>query len=358
MFKARINKLMELRSDVGVEAFYVTRPQNRFYLSGFTGTAGALLLCGSGAFLLTDFRYLEQAKQQSPHLTIVDATESLMNRLDELVRENNVSRLGYDGDHLSHNEFLRLKDKLVSVNLTATSGLVEKLRLIKDSTEIKHIEEAVRLSDRAFEQVRPHIKPGVTEREIGLRLDFAMREMGAEGVAFETIVASGPRSALPHGVASSKRLQKGDLVIMDFGSVYCGYHSDITRTIVVGELAPWQREIYSIVLEAQLKAIEAIRHGVKASAVDSAARYVITSKGYGDYFGHGTGHGLGLDIHENPRLSRKVDTVLQAGMVVTVEPGIYLPGQGGVRIEDTVIVLESGCRVLTQTPKMRLEILS
>lgn len=358
MLQTRIDKLMALRSRAGVEAFYVTKPENRFYLSGFSGTAGALLLCSGGAFLLTDFRYLEQAGQESPHFKVIAATESLIEKLAALLKENKVTRLGCDGDHLSYNDFLKLKDRLVSVELIGTTGLVEELRLYKDSAEIKNIEEAVRLSDLAFEQVRPLIKPGTPEREIALQLEFAMRSKGAAGVAFDTIVASGPRSALPHGVASSRRLKKGDLVTMDFGAVYCGYHSDITRTAVVEEPAPWQRDIYSIVLEAQLKAIEAVSHGVKASAVDSAARDVITGMGYGEYFGHGTGHGLGLDIHENPRLSKKVDTVLQAGMVVTVEPGIYLPGRGGVRIEDVVVVLDSGCRVLTRTPKMRLEILS
>ncbi|OPX86584.1 MAG: putative peptidase [Pelotomaculum sp. PtaB.Bin104] len=358
MFKTRIDKFMDLRSRAGVEAFFVTKPENRYYLSGFTGTAGALLLCLSGAYLLTDFRYLEQAQQQSPHFTVIDATESLIDKLDELVREKKVTSLGYDGDHLSYNEFLKLKDRLVSIDLKPASGLVEELRLIKDSAEIKNIEEAVRLSDRAIEQVRPQIKPGVTEREIALRLEFAMREMGAEGVAFETIVASGPRSALPHGVASVRTIQSGDLVTMDFGAVYCGYHSDITRTVVVGEPASWQSEIYSIVLEAQLRAVKAVCAGVKASVVDRAARALIAGRGYAEYFGHGTGHGLGLEIHENPRLSKKGETVLRAGMVVTVEPGIYLPGRGGVRIEDTVLVLESGCRVLTKTPKMSLEILS
>jgi len=352
--QVRINKLQGLLAAAGVEAFYVTNPENRYYLSGFTGTAGALLLYRDNTFLLTDFRYVEQAKNESPGFTIIEVSDSYTEALASILMENNISSLGFEGEHLVYNQFLMLKDKLVNVEIKETSGLVEKLRLTKDDDEIKNIEEAVRLADQAFEQVLPLIKPDVSEREVAMQLECSMRRMGADGVAFKIIVASGPRSALPHGVASSRRLQKGDLVTLDFGAVYHGYHSDITRTVVLGEPTPKQQEIYYIVLEAQMRAIEAIRNGVRASDVDRVARDVITRKDYGEQFGHGTGHGLGLNIHENPRLSKKDETVLQQGMTVTVEPGIYLPDWGGVRIEDTVVVGESDCKVLTRVPKDKL----
>ncbi|OPX85052.1 MAG: putative peptidase [Pelotomaculum sp. PtaB.Bin117] len=352
--QARINELQKLMDAAQVEALYVTNPENRYYLSGFTGTAGALLVCRDNTFLLTDFRYLEQAKHESPGLTIIEVNDSYAEALASILTANSVSGLGCEGDHLVHNQFLMLKDKLVSVEIKETSGLVEKLRMAKDDDEIKNIEEAVRLADLAFAKVLPMIKPGVSEREVALQLEYSMRCMGADGVAFQFIVASGPRSALPHGVASTRRLQQGELVTLDFGALYHGYHSDITRTVVLGEPSPKQQEIYYIVLEAQMRAIEAIRSGVRASDVDKIARDIITGKGYGERFGHGTGHGLGLNIHENPRLSMKDDTVLRQGMTVTVEPGIYLPDWGGVRIEDTVVVGESDCEVLTRTPKDRL----
>jgi len=347
-----------LLEGAGVEAFYVTNPENRFYLSGFSGTAGALLLCRNDLFLLTDFRYTVQAELECPSFKIIEINDSYIDTLAQILKEKNISRLGCEGDHLSYNQFLILKDKLAGIDIKGTSGLVEKLRLNKDDAEIKNIEEAVRLADRALEQVLPGIKPGVPEREIALKLEYSMKSMGADGVAFNIIVASGPRSALPHGVASSRRLQKGDMVTIDFGAVYRGYHSDITRTVVLGEPEPRQEEIYSIVLEAQVQAVKAIRSGVRASDIDRVARDIITRNGYGECFGHSTGHGLGLNIHESPRLSSKDETVLQAGMVVTVEPGIYLPDWGGVRIEDTVLVEESGCRVLTRAPKDKLMILS
>ncbi|OPY57521.1 MAG: putative peptidase [Pelotomaculum sp. PtaU1.Bin035] len=356
--QVRLNKLYGLFADAGIDAFYVTNPENCYYLSGFSGTAGALLLCRDKSFLLTDFRYTDQAKRESPGFKVVEVSDFYAEKLAQVLKENCISRLGCEGDHLSYNQFLILKDKLVNVDLKVTSGLVEELRLDKDNTEIKNIEEAVRLADLAFDQVLTMISPGVSEREVALQLEYSMRSMGAGGVAFNIIVASGPRSALPHGVASSRLLRKKDLVTMDFGSIYRGYHSDITRTVVLGKPEPRQKEIYSIVLEAQLRAIGAIRPGVRASDVDRAARDIIAGKGYGERFGHGTGHGLGLNIHEKPKLSINDNTILQAGMVVTVEPGIYLPDWGGVRIEDTVVVEESGCRVLTKAPKEELIILS
>lgn len=354
----RIERLRELFNGAGVEAVYITNPENRFYLSGFSGTAGALFISRDKKYLLTDFRYTEQAGRECPEFKIIQVKGAYPEALQEIVAENGIPVLGCEGDHLTYNQYTALRDKLAGTELEPVSGLVEGLRLCKDEIEIKCIIEAVRLADESFDRILPAIKPGVAERDVALQLEYFMRSMGAEEAAFKIIVASGPRSALPHGVASARIIREGDLVTLDFGAVYRGYHSDITRTVVLGRPEDKQREIYSIVLEAQMRAIAAVRAGVPASAVDRAAREFIEQMGYGAYFGHGTGHGVGLNIHENPRLSSKDDTVLKAGMVVTVEPGIYLPGWGGVRIEDTVLVEEGGCRVLTQSPKENLMVLS
>lgn len=350
----RLKKLRELLVAARLDALYITNPKNRFYLSGFSGSDGALLVSGNNVFLLTDFRYVEQAQAESTGCEIIETKNNYAAVLAPLLQANNITRLGCEGDHLVYRRFLDLRDKLADIELTATSGLVEKIRVTKDAYEIEQIGKAAQLADRAYALVLPAIKPGVSEREIALQLEYSMRRLGADGSAFPIIVASGPRSALPHGVASARRLQEGDLVTMDFGAVYHGYHSDITRTVVLGKPHPKQQEIYAIVLEAQLRALKAVAQGVRASDVDRAARELITGKGYGAQFGHGTGHGLGLQIHEDPRLSQNDHTVLQQGMTVTVEPGIYIPGWGGVRIEDTVVVSDTGSKILTGTPKEKL----
>jgi len=353
----RIGRLRRLMKGAGVDAFYITSPENRFYLSGFSGTAGALLVCREKVYLLTDFRYTGQALRECPGFEIIEVKDSYLESLPEAIAENGIIVMGCEGDHLTYNQYAAMEDKLSGVNLKPAGGLVEELRLCKDEGEIKNITEAVQLTDEAFGRILPVVRPGISEREISLRLEYIMRSCGADGAAFKFIVASGPRSALPHGVASTRIVREGDLVTIDFGAVYRGYHSDMTRTVVVGRPDRKQKDIYNIVLEAQVKAVSAVRAGVKASEIDAAARKVIESRGYGKQFGHSTGHGLGLNIHESPRLSSKEHTVLQAGMVVTVEPGIYLPDWGGVRIEDTVLVEDSGSRVLNESPKEELMVL-
>jgi len=350
----RIKRLLGFLDGAGVDAFYITNPENRFYLSGFSGTTGALVLFRDQSCLLTDFRYTGQASLESPDYKIIEVPGSYAVTLLKILKDNGLSRLGCEGDHLTYNQFLDFKEILKGIELKAFSGTVEQLRLCKDDAEIKYIEEAARFADEAFEKIIPAVKPGITEREIALQLEYIMRQSGADGAAFKIIVASGSRSALPHGVASIKLIQEGDLVTFDFGAVYRGYHSDITRTVVLGKPEQRQKEIYQIVLEAQMRAISALKAGVRASDIDQAARGVIEKNGYGRYFGHSTGHGLGLNIHESPRLSSKDETILQPGMVVTVEPGIYLPDWGGVRIEDTVLVEGNGCRALTKSSKEKL----
>ena len=350
----RINSLRELFSQESIDAFLITRPENRFYLTGFTGTSGAVLLTGDDIFLITDFRYDEQAREESPHCRVIMISGSLFDVLNELSINHSFGHLGCEGDFMTQQQFRSLEGELKNLEVKPLNGLVEQLRLIKDEQEIKLIGDAVSLSDKAFNHIQPFIREGAIERELALEIEFIMRKSGAEGIAFSFIVASGFRSAMPHGTASEKRLQKGELLIMDFGALLKGYHSDITRTVAVGQADQKMLDLYKVVLEAQLAGIHAVREGVLASEVDKAARDVISGYGYGENFGHSTGHGLGLQIHENPRVSSQDHTVLKKGMVVTVEPGIYLSGWGGIRIEDTVVVEERGCRILTSSPKDKL----
>jgi len=350
----RIKKLRGLMNEAEVDAFFVTRPENLFYLSGFSGSAGSVLVGREQSYLFADFRYIVQAAQQSPGFIIVEVPGSSHEQLHKVLEQEAVVTLGCEGDHLAYSQYVALQEGLSEIDLKPFDGLVEKLRLSKDNDEIATLEEAVRLADEAFKEILEAIKPGKQEREVALQLEYAMRRRGAERAAFTIIVAAGRRSAMPHAVASEKTIQYGDLIIMDFGAVYRGYHSDITRTVVLGKPAGCQLEIYDIVLEAQQRGIAAVRPAVKAMDVDRAARDVIEWYGYGKCFGHSTGHGLGLQIHEKPWLSARDETVLQPGMVVTVEPGIYLPGWGGIRIEDTVLVTPDGHRVLTRSPKQEL----
>lgn len=353
--KQRIELLRQRLLERGIPYLLVTKPENRFYLSSFTGTTGVLLIGQHTADFLTDFRYVEQVKEQCPHLNVVRVEQgSVFGVVSEVLRNYNGNKLGFEDEHLTVKEYHELQDKLQGLALEGCSGVVEELRLVKDASEIETLRKAMSIGDQAFAHVLQYIKPGVSERELALELEFFMRQQGASGTAFETIMASGPRSALPHGVASARKLQSGDLLTMDFGCVYKGYHSDMTRTVVLGQANPKQEEIYHIVLEAQMAALAAIKAGVTAKEVDAVARKIITDRGYGEFFGHGTGHGVGLAIHESPRLNTRDETVLEKGMVVTVEPGIYLPQWGGVRIEDSVVVTENGCEILTSSPKLEL----
>lgn len=347
----RIDRLRERMKEQDLEALLVTHPANRRYLTGFTGTAGMVLVTEKNATLLVDFRYVEQAEKQAPHLDVVRVGGEPFRTVAQLCREWNTSRLAFEQDHLVYSRVEKLKSAMDGVEVVPVGNMVEKLRETKDADELETLRRAAQIADEAFTEIIQEIHPGLRERDIAFRLEFLLREKGATSSSFDMIVASGPRSALPHGVASDRVLEKGDFVTLDFGALYKGYCSDITRTIVLGKPSDRQREIYDIVLHAQQTALEAVHPGVTGRDVDKVARDIITDHGYGEQFGHSTGHGIGLEIHEAPTLSVNGETVLQSGMVVTVEPGIYLPGFGGVRIEDDVVVTEQGKEVLTHSPK-------
>lgn len=351
----RLARLRQKMSAKGISHLYITKPENRYYLSGFTGTAGVLLIGQATADFLTDFRYIEQVKTQSPHFNVVKVEQlSPVGLLSEILGKYKGAKLAFEAADLSYKKYQELEHGLPGIELVPCEGLVEELRLIKDETEIKIIRQAMAIGDKAFAHILQYIKPGISELALALELEFFMRKLGASGTAFATIMASGPRAALPHGVASDRQLQAGDLLTMDFGALYQGYNSDMTRTVVLGQPDQRQLEIYNIVLEAQRAGLAAVKAGISAKEVDAAARQVITGYGYGGFFGHGTGHGVGIAIHENPSLNTKDETLLQPGMVVTIEPGIYLPQWGGVRIEDSVLVTANGCEILTSSPKNEL----
>ncbi len=348
---ARLKRLRDKLKEKDYQAILITKPENRYYLSGFSGTLAHLLITQKQAYLLTDFRYLEQAKKEASNYKIVKIKKKSLNTLKELTEKLKLDNLAFEAGDVSYQQYEKY-EKNLSLKLISDKNLVEDLRLIKDESEIKKIKSAVEITDKAFENIISEIKLGMSERELALKLEFQQKELGAEANAFDFIAASGPRSSLPHGVASDKLIAKDELITLDFGAVKDGYHSDMTRTIFTGQKAnSKQKELYSIVLKAQQEALAAIKAGKKTSEIDKLARDIIVDAGYGDYFGHGLGHGVGLEIHEAPRLSQRSDTVLKEGMVVSVEPGIYLTEEFGVRIEDLVVVKKDGIINLTESTK-------
>lgn len=347
----RIANLKDKLKENKIEAFLVTKRENVRYLSNFTGTAGKLLVTQSESIFITDFRYLDQAAEQTQGFVIEEISGNFIEGLAELLQKKGINNLSFETKDLNYHLYSEFQKKLKLESLNPVKSLVEDLRMIKDDSEIEKIKKAVAIADQGFEFLVDFIKVGKTEKEIALELEFFMKKAGGEANAFDFIVASGKRGALPHGVASNKKIEDGDLVTIDFGTVYQGYHSDITRTIAVGEPESKLKDIYELVLTAQQKVISEIKAGMGCFEADKIARDFIAEAGYKDNFGHGLGHGLGLEIHEGPRLSYTADAELKAGMVVTDEPGIYLSGLGGVRIEDDLVITETGCEVLNSAPK-------
>ncbi|MEK4249670.1 MULTISPECIES: M24 family metallopeptidase [Paenibacillus] len=351
MIMNRVEKLQQMLSEKQLEAIIIDSPINRRYLSGFTGSAGTLLITLEQSYLLTDFRYETQAVDQAAGFQVSIYATQPFDELKSLFGKHGITRVAFEQDIVSFAQYKRYEAAFHGVELVGTSGLVEQLREIKDDQEISVIQEAATLADQTFAHILNYIKPGVRELDIALEIEMFMRANGATSTSFDTIVASGERSALPHGVASERVIGNNEFVKLDFGAYYKGYCSDITRTVFVGQPTQKHLEIYNIVLEAQLYALEHIKAGMTGLEADACCRDIITNYGYGDRFGHSTGHGIGMEIHEAPRLSRLSDTLLTPGMTVTVEPGIYLPGFGGVRIEDDIVITQTGNQILTSSPK-------
>lgn len=347
----RIKQLRKLLKESGIGSLIIDGPENRFYLSGFTGTAGRILFTPDNNYFITDFRYIEQAEKQLEGYKIIKINKDLEKKLPKLLHREGVNKLYFDAEAVNYKQYEKYKEALTGIKLEAVTGLIGKLRIKKDSKEISYIKKAVKLTDLAFGHILDFIKPGRTEREVALELEFFMKKQGAERNAFDFIVASGERASLPHGVATDKVIVDGDFVTMDFGCFYNGYCSDMTRTIVVGKPTKKQRDIYNIVLKAHEEVKKRVKAGMLCKDVDAIARDIIKNKGYGSRFGHGLGHGIGVEVHEEPRVSYTSDTVLEDGMVITDEPGIYIPEWGGVRIEDDLLITKDGCEVLNDSPR-------
>ncbi|KYH31371.1 aminopeptidase YpdF [Moorella mulderi DSM 14980] len=356
----RLDRLRRLMAAEGIAALWVRQEENRRYLSGFTGDSGQLIITATSQYLLTDGRFIEQAREEAPDFEVVDLGNKPWEQLGATLAAAGVAELHFEAEHLSYatyEEFLeQAKDWPQPVKLEPSKGLVERLRQVKDDTELALLQKAIDLADAGFRHMLRILRPGITERDIALELEYFLGKQGSLGPSFTTIIAGGPRASLPHGVASGRVLQPGDLVVMDFGAIYDGYHSDLTRTVALAPVDPEWRHLYNVVLEAQRKAIAAIRPGLAGREVDAVAREHIAAAGYGPYFSHGLGHGVGLAVHEGPTLSSRSEVKLAPGMVVTVEPGIYLPGRGGIRIEDVVLVQEDGALVLSHAPKEFIEL--
>lgn len=345
-----IANIRQLLREHECDSFISTNKLSRRYLTSFTGSAGLVWIDQQHHILATDFRYTEQAEEQSSDWELIKIKDTITNLLKELVADNQVKRIAFESEHITVEQLL-VWERELEVEFVSTKDWVFGMRVVKTEAEIDRIRKAAAISDQTLAAVIPKIKPGVTEAEIALELEFVMRKLGAEAVAFDPIVGSGPRGALPHALPGSRQFTHGDFIVIDMGCVYQGYCSDMTRTLLVGEPTDKHLEIYNLVLEAQLASLEAVKAGAAGVDVDLVAREIIAEGGYGDNFGHGLGHGVGLEIHEEPRLSPLSKGILAPNMIVTVEPGIYIPGWGGVRIEDLVVVTESGCEILSKTSK-------
>lgn len=336
-----------------LDGVLIMSEENRRYFTSFPSSDGALLISRQGSVFLTDSRYIEAA-QKSISVCPVRLSKELSKELPELVKEFGVKTLAIETTRLTVAQFAEFTRIMPDVNICTediADKAIDEIRMIKSEDEITLVKQAQAIAERAFEHILTFIKPGVTEREIQLELDYFMLKNGAEALSFETIAVSGVNSSMPHGVPSDKKIENGDFITMDYGAVCGGYHSDMTRTVAVGSVSDEQKKIYSTVLEAQKAAVECMAPGVSCADADKAARDIIAKAGYGEFFGHGTGHGVGVEIHEQPRVSPASKQILAPGNLVTSEPGIYLPGLFGVRIEDMVLITDSGRENLTHAPK-------
>jgi Xaa-Pro aminopeptidase len=354
-YSLRLKNIRQAITNIKIDGFLVTDLINVRYLTGFTGSSGFAFVTGKETFFITDFRYKEQSEKEVKHATIIIEKGDRFRIIQTLSKKNHIRSLGFESSvsYAFHKKLLQS-----GLRLHAVEGLIEKLRTIKDISEIGAIQEAVKRAETAFLEVRPYIKLGIKEHAIALRLEERLKRKGCSHIPFEIIVASGAHSSMPHARSTEKKLSQGDFVIIDWGGEAHGYFSDMTRTFIMrgGNTFSRQREIYNIVLEANRKAISSVTQGMKTKEVDRVARDFIRNAGYGEYFGHGTGHGVGLQVHEAPRVTWSRSQPIRENMVFTVEPGIYIPDFGGVRIEDMVVVKNKKALVLTSLPK-KLEVI-
>lgn len=349
IFNIRISKVKEALKVKNTDAFLVTKPENKFYISGFSSSNYYILLTESKDYLLTDFRYIESAQVLSDTFEIV--------RIDneytalKFIKEKNFDALGIEYKSITFDFYNDLIEKSKTITTISCDNVIEEIRTIKEAWEIDKITRAAEIANKGFIHILDFIKPGVTEKQIAMELEFFLKKNGADDLSFDTIVASGKNGAMPHAIPSNKNVENGDFITMDFGVLLDHYCSDMTRTIAVGRVSERQKEVYNFVLKAQETSLSEIQIGVSTSYLDSIARNIINDAGYGEYFGHGLGHGVGLEIHEAPTLNQSSSETIKANMLVTIEPGIYIPDAFGVRIEDLAIVGESDIIIVTKVDK-------
>ena len=357
IFMERIGKIFKFMKEHGLECIAIKDIYTIRYLTGFTGDSSILYADDRVAVLITDGRYTEQARSELKYCRVMeykaDHSNSIWETVAGLVGTNR--KMGFDGETYSYDDAKALQTSLPeTIELVSVS--LRSLRSVKDERELECLWQASKIADGAFERLLKEIKAGMTEKELAARLEYYMRSLGSEGVSFDTIVASGHRSALPHGAPTDKVIEVGDFVTFDFGAMYNGYHSDTTRTVVMGMANSWHREIYTVVQEAQYRGMKAAKPGITGKELDAEIRGYLESRGYGKYFNHGLGHGVGLEIHELPNINSRGDIPLEEGMVFSIEPGVYIQGRGGVRIEDTVVLTREGAHSLTTLKKILTEI--
>ena len=350
MRKRACRKIKERLDAYGLDAILITSLDNIRYISGFTGSEAIILFCQDERHFLTDSRYTTQAAEQTSGF-IVQQYRKKESEISDLIVKLCYKNVGFEPKHITFEAYNKLSENLQDTRLIPIPEGLESIRSKKEAAEIESIKEAIRIASVSYLQAVEKIEPGIEEREVALELEYLIKRSGAQGVSFDIIVASGKRAALPHGISSNKRIEKGDLVIIDFGARYEGYFSDETQTLVIGKPTNKQKKVHQIVRDSQQKAFEAIKPGVDVTKVDLAARDYIEKAGFGQYFGHGTGHGVGLAVHEMPHISPLGEGILEEGMVFTVEPGIYIPQWGGVRLEDMVRVTSFGYERLTYLSK-------
>ena len=350
-----MSKAQELIKNEGLVGMIITDPYNMRHISGFRGGEGALYISATQQVLITDSRYTEQAEKESDFTIVQEHRGHTREQIfaECLAKEEGTLAIGYEDQSLLCCQFDKMAKAMPVKDWVPMGGKVDALRRIKTA---EYLAQAEHIGDVAFSKILDFLRPGVSELEVAAELEYQMKKAGAEDLGFNTIIASGLNSSMPHAIPGKKKLEAGDFVTMDFGCKYEGYCSDMTRTVVLGKANDKQKEIYNVVLEAQLAGLAAVKAGKTGKEVDKVARDIITKAGYGEYFGHSLGHSVGLFIHEKPGLAPSDETVLQAGMIETVEPGIYVPGFGGVRIEDMVLVTEEGCRNLASSPKELIEL--
>ncbi len=355
----RLQKLRQNFAEKNIDAIFVSQPENRYYLSGFDGSSGFLLITAQKAILATDFRYIEQARAQAADYEIFRITNNITDWFSQLVDGLSVKRLGFEAGHITFTMHDQLRDilneKQLLLKLIPVNGLIESLRAVKETGEIELIKKAVAISDAAYEYIEGMIQTGMTEKHVAWEIEKFLRENGSQPIPFDIIVASGPNSALPHARPSERTINSEEPIVIDMGAKFDGYTSDLSRTICLGIPDDNFKKVYDTVLDAQLTAVSIITEGMTGEEADSSARAVIERAGYAEAFGHALGHGIGLAPHESPRLGPGSAEPLASGMVFTVEPGIYLPGWGGVRIEDTVVMEKGKAKFISKARKVKYD---